>query len=109
MNIPRALSPQPPFAQSQSRPGSRAGGAPMAMQLASPGPASEYGVQRGRPQSQYYAGSNAPAGNEVSRVRSKSVAEPKQAFTRDGMPIIHYGKCFHNSSPCSEVETKKEV
>ncbi|KAE9978329.1 hypothetical protein EG328_001503 [Venturia inaequalis] len=96
MNIPRALSPQPPpFAQSQSRPGSRAGGPPMAMQLASPSPASEYGTQRGRPQSQYYAGSNTPAGNEVSRVRSKSVAEPKQAFTRDGMPILHYARALY--------------
>lgn len=63
----------------------------MAMQLASPSPASEYGTQRGRPQSQYYAGSNTPTGNEVSRVRSKSMADPKQQFTRDGTAILHYG------------------
>jgi hypothetical protein len=98
MNIPRAVSPQPHFGGSQSRPGSRAGG-PMAMQLASPGPGSEYGTQRGRPQSQYYAGSSAgsAAGNEVGRVRSKSVAEPKQ-FTRDGTPIMHYGM-LNTSTP----------
>jgi hypothetical protein len=84
----RAVSPQPHFGGSQSRPQSR-GGAPLAMQLASPSPQSDsgYGTQRGRPQSMYSAG----AGNEVGRVRSKSVAEPGRV-TKDGKSILHYGK-----------------
>lgn len=86
----RAVSPQPHFGGSQSRPQSR-GGAPMAMQLASPSPQSDggYGTQRGRPQSMYAGGQ----GNEVGRVRSKSVADPSR-MTRDGKNIMHYGKSF---------------
>jgi hypothetical protein len=92
VNMARAASPQPRFANgSQSRPTSRAGGA---MQL-TPSPGSEYGTQRGRPQSQYFAGSQSQ-GNEVGRVRSKSVAEPKQ-YAQDGRPIIHYGKFFFST------------
>jgi hypothetical protein len=86
VNMPRAASPQPPFANSsQSRPASRGAAA---MQLAS-SPGSEYGTQRGRPQSQYFAGGQSQ-GNEVGRVRSKSVAEPRQ-YAKDGRPIMHYG------------------
>ena len=84
----RPVSPQPHFGGSTSRPQSR-GGAPMAMQLASPSPQSDggYGTQRGRPQSMYNGG----AGNEVGRVRSKSVADPGR-MTRDGKSIMHYGE-----------------
>jgi hypothetical protein len=87
MNMPRAASPQPQYA-SQSRPGSRAGGG---MQLTSSPGGSEYGTQRGRPQSQYYPPAAQAQGNEVGRVRSKSTAEPRQ-YSHDGKPIIHYGK-----------------
>jgi hypothetical protein len=86
---PRAVSPQPHFGGSASRPTSRAGGAPMAMQLASPSPQSEgYGTQRGRPQSMYAGGT----GNEVGRVRSKSVADPGRVSMRDGKQVMHYGE-----------------
>lgn len=83
----RAVSPQPHFGGTSSRPQSR-GGVPMAMQLASPSPQSDggFGTQRGRPQSMYAGG----AGNEVGRVRSKSVADPGRT-TRDGKSIMHYG------------------
>jgi hypothetical protein len=82
------VSPQPHFGGPTSRPQSRAGGAPMAMQLASPSPQSDggYGTQRGRPQSMYAGG----PGNEIGRVRSKSVADPSR-MTRDGKAIMHYG------------------
>ncbi|KAF2432803.1 hypothetical protein EJ08DRAFT_584831 [Tothia fuscella] len=97
MNIPRAVSPQPGYAASQSRPVSRAGGA---MQIA-PSPVQDpYGTQRGRPQSQYYAGQGQgqgqgqSQGNEVGRVRSKSTAEPRQ-YAKDGRPIIHYARAMY--------------
>jgi hypothetical protein len=61
----------------------------MAMQLASPSPQSEgYGTQRGRPQSMYAGGT----GNEVGRVRSKSVADPGRVSMRDGKQVMHYGE-----------------
>lgn len=89
-SMPRAVSPQPQFAASASRPGSRTGAGPV--QLASPSPHQEgYGTSRGRPQSQYYGNTNTAPSNEVGRVRSKSVAEPRQT-TRDGKAIMHYGK-----------------
>ncbi|KIW08437.1 uncharacterized protein PV09_01340 [Verruconis gallopava] len=89
----RAVSPQPHFGGPASRPQSRAGGGPMAVQLASPSPQSEggYGTQRGRPQSMYVGG----GGNEVGRVRSKSVAEPGRMTTRDGIPIMHYARALY--------------
>jgi hypothetical protein len=97
----RAVSPQPQFRQSYDRPSSSRG-SDMALQIA-PGPGSDYGgSQRGRsggqqqrPQSSYYGGSgsdmgyNAGGGQVSSRVRSKSVAEPRQ-YTRDGRMILHY-------------------
>jgi hypothetical protein len=46
-----------------------------------------------------YAGG---AGNEVGRVRSKSVADPSR-MTRDGKPIMHYGtyrRLFTGSDFC---------
>lgn len=116
-SLPRALSPQPQFAQSQ-RPGSSRG-SDMAIQLA-PGPndnGSVYGGSQrgrsgtadGRPSSSYYNHSGIRSGSDVgiggnayggggqvsTRVRSKSVAEPRQ-YTRDGRMILHYGKqCIH--------------
>ena len=112
----RAVSPQPQFRQSYDRPPSSRSEmrvADMALQLA-PGPGSERGEGsvyggsvyggsvRGRnsgtnqrPQSSYYNG----GGSELSyspsqhstRVRSKSIAEPRQ-YTRDGRMILHYCK-----------------
>jgi hypothetical protein len=99
----RAVSPQPQFRQSYDRPSSSRG-SDMALQIA-PGPGSDYGgsqrgrsggAQQQRPQSSYYGGSgsdmgyNGAAPNQLSsRVRSKSVAEPRQ-YTRDGRMILHY-------------------
>lgn len=113
----RAVSPQPQFRQSYDRPSSSRSdmASSMAVQLA-PGPGSERGdgsvyggsvyggSMRGRtntnssqrPQSSYYAGSaseplrHSPS-QMSSRVRSKSVAEPRQ-YTRDGRMILHYCK-----------------
>lgn len=101
----RAVSPQPAFRQSYDRPSSSR--SDMALQLA-PGPGSERGegsvyggsVRGGgsqRPQSSYYGGgggasdlSHSPS-QLSTRVRSKSVAEPRQ-YTRDGRMILHYCK-----------------
>ncbi|KAJ4305511.1 formin-binding protein [Kalmusia sp. IMI 367209] len=106
----RAVSPQPQFRQSYDRPPSSRG-SDMALQLA-PGPGSERGdgsvyggSVRGRnggggqrPQSSYY-GSGASdlhhsASQMSSRVRSKSVAEPRQ-YTRDGRMILHYSRAMY--------------
>ncbi|KAF2687334.1 hypothetical protein K458DRAFT_296456 [Lentithecium fluviatile CBS 122367] len=110
----RAVSPQPQFRQSYDRPSSSRG-SDMALQLA-PGPGSERGdgsvyggSVRGRsgggsqqrPQSSYYGGSgsdigyNASSSSQLSnRVRSKSVAEPRQ-YTRDGRMILHYSRAMY--------------
>lgn len=144
-NIPRAVSPQPAYAQSRpasrAAPGSRAvspqpqfrqsydrppssRGSDMALQLAT-GPGSERGdgsvyggSQRGRggggsqrPQSSYYGGSGGSdmgfgggGGSQLStRVRSKSVAEPRQ-YTRDGRMILHYCEYSHFRSTKSIVK-----
>lgn len=101
----RVASPNPQFRQSYDRPSSSRG-SDMALQLA-PGPGSERGEgsiyggsQRGRggggqrPTSSYYAngsdGFGGGGGSQLStRVRSKSVAEPRQ-YTKDGRMILHY-------------------
>ncbi|KAF2111621.1 hypothetical protein BDV96DRAFT_173597 [Lophiotrema nucula] len=105
----RAVSPQPQFRQSYDRPSSSRG-SDMALQIA-PGPGSERGdgsvyggSQRGRggggqrPQSSYYGGSGSDMGygsNQVAtRVRSKSVAEPRQ-YTKDGRMILHYSRAMY--------------
>jgi hypothetical protein len=67
----------------------------MALQLAPAGSenGSVYGgSQRGRPTSSYHGnGGQGPGGGQLSmRVRSKSVAEPRQ-YTKEGKPILHYG------------------
>lgn len=102
----RAVSPQPQFRQSYDRPSSSRG-SDMALSLA---PASERGEgsvyggsQRGRgtarPQSSYYSGGggsdlgyNGGSGSSVraeSRVRSKSLAEPKN-YNSQGRVILNY-------------------
>ena len=73
------------------RPQSSYGGGDMAVQLAPAGD-DQYGSQRGR-------GSGRPESramglyNGDSRQRSKSVADPSRQYTRDGCPILHFGKC----------------
>jgi hypothetical protein len=72
----------------------------MSVQLA-PNPDIGYGSQNGRwagrqgtgnsrPIS-YYGGQGGQQGQGSSRQRSKSVADVRQ-FTRDGRPILHFGK-----------------
>lgn len=79
------------------------------------------GSQRGRgnarPQSSYYGGSGASefggGGSSVraeSRVRSKSLAEPKQ-YNRDGRIILHYCKSTtlkrcHKQSKANEITAR---
>jgi hypothetical protein len=56
------------------------------------------GSQRGRPQSSYYGGGGGGSGSSVraeSRVRSKSLAEPKN-YNRDGRIILNYCKSLGN-------------
>jgi len=119
--VSRAVSPQPQFRQSQSydRPSSSRG-SDMALQLA-PAPGSERGEgsvyggsqrSRGgsnaRPMSVYYASSEAGyssaggnGGGQLStRVRSKSVAEPRQ-YTKEGRMILHYCAFFPFCPPFS--------
>ncbi|KAF2872100.1 hypothetical protein BDV95DRAFT_492981 [Massariosphaeria phaeospora] len=121
--ISRAASPQPNFRQSYDRPSSSRG-SDMALQLApgpgsERGGGSQYGgsqyggSQRGRgsggdgqrPQSSYYGGSGSEMGygggsstggdgSQSSRVRSKSLAEPRQ-YTRDGRMIMHYSRAMY--------------
>ncbi|KAF2191168.1 hypothetical protein K469DRAFT_655838 [Zopfia rhizophila CBS 207.26] len=106
----RAVSPAPQFRQSYDRPSSSRG-SDMALQLA-PGPGSERGEgsvyggsQRGRggggqrPMSSYYGStpdvSYGGGGGQLSaRVRSKSVAEPRQ-YMKDGRMILHYSRAMY--------------
>lgn len=106
----RAVSPQPQFRQSYDRPSSSKG-SDMALQLAPAaserGEGSVYGgSQRGRgnarPQSSYYGGSGGSdiglngSGSSVrgeSRVRSKSLAEPKN-YNSQGRVILNYCKYY---------------
>lgn len=84
----RGASPAP--YREYQRPQSSYGGSDMAVQLAPAGDDS-YGSQRGR-------GSGRPESramglyNGDTRQRSKSVADPSRQYTRDGRPILHYGK-----------------
>ena len=116
-DIRRAASPQPNFSrQERERPASSAGVAGMALQLSEPGQAVPYGGSaRGRNMGggggvarpmTYYGGGGGngsmagplvdqsqgrgpPSGEQ--RARSKSVVDGRQ-FTRDGRPILHFGK-----------------
>ncbi|KAF2843089.1 hypothetical protein M501DRAFT_985233 [Patellaria atrata CBS 101060] len=105
--ISRAVSPAPQFRQ-QERPSSSRG-SDMALQLApAPSEGSVYGgSQRGgssagqRPLSYYGSSSGGGSGDpgwsgggQVSRMRSKSVAEPRQ-YTKDGRPILHYSRAMY--------------
>lgn len=92
----RAVSPQPQFRQ-QARPSSAGG---MELQLSgnqvdmygSGGGRDGYGSPRrdGRPTSYYGDGGGPPVGR--SRSRTLAVAEPGRKFSRDGRPILHFGK-----------------
>ncbi|EAT84689.2 hypothetical protein SNOG_08413 [Parastagonospora nodorum SN15] len=105
----RAVSPQPAFRQSYDRPSSSRG-SEKALSIAAPSERGEGSVYGGsvrgrgnaaRPQSSYYGGSGSSefnfnggggGGSSVraeSRVRSKSLAEPKQ-YNRDGRIILNY-------------------
>jgi hypothetical protein len=106
----RAVSPQPAFRQSYDRPSS-SHVSEKALSIAAPSERGEGSVYGGsvrgrgnaRPQSSYYGGSGSSefnfnggggGGSSVraeSRVRSKSLAEPKQ-YNRDGRIILHYCK-----------------
>lgn len=95
----RAVSPQPQFRQ-QVRPSSAGG---MELQLSS-GQVEMYGGgardgygsaprrNDGRPMSQYGDNGNAPPPVGRSRSRTLAVAEPGRKFSRDGRPILHFGK-----------------
>jgi hypothetical protein len=114
----RAVSPQPAFRQSYDRPSSSRG-SEKALSIAAPSERGEGSVYGGsvrgrgnaaRPQSSYYGGSGSSefnfnggggGGSSVraeSRVRSKSLAEPKQ-YNRDGRIILNYCKSTEITSP----------
>jgi hypothetical protein len=83
----RAVSPQPQFRQ-QTRPSSAGG---MELQL-SGGSYDNYGSRgrdSGRPMS-YYGDGGGQGGR--SRSRTVAVADPSRQFSRDGRPILHFGK-----------------
>ena len=99
-DIVRAVSPAP--FRDQDRPSSSHVSNDMSMQLAN-SPGDGYGSQKGRggerqmagngrPMS-YYGGQGGGQGPGASRERSKSVADVRK-FTRDGRPILHFGKSF---------------
>lgn len=94
-DIPRAVSPQPtpqPQYARQERPSSSSGALQLADRNLAPrarsGPAarpmSYYGGQQGAPMGM-------DSGREDARARSKSAAGDRQ-FTRDGKPIMQFGK-----------------
>ena len=103
-DVVRAVSPAP--VRDQERPKSSRVSNEVSIQLA-PGPDNGYGSQNGQgferhgngytgPGS-YYGGIGGQQGAAAPRQRSKSVADVRQ-FTRDGRPILHFGKisleCF---------------
>jgi hypothetical protein len=100
----RAVSPQPQFRQ-QVRPSS-AGGMELQLSNGHPdmyggGAREGYGSRRGdgRPMSQYGDNVNTPPPVGRSRSRTLAVAEPGRKFSRDGRPILHFGKHCSPSSP----------
>ena len=91
----RAVSPQPQFRQ-HARPSSAGG---MELQLSSGqvemyggnGGSQGYSSRRdGRPSSYYGDGGGPPVGR--SRSRTLAVAESGRKFSRDGRPVLHFGK-----------------
>ena len=94
----RAVSPQPQFRQ-QARPSSAGG---MELQLSGGqvdmyggGSQNGYGSTRhdGRPSSYYGDAAAPPVGR--SRSRTLAVADPGRKFSRDGRPVLHFGKIQH--------------
>ena len=85
--MPRAVSPQPQFRQ-QARPSSAGG---MEMQLSGNPPDMYPGAHDPRTR-----GGNRPIYNEGGvpggRTRSRTLAEPGRQYSRDGRPILHFGK-----------------
>jgi hypothetical protein len=103
-DVARAVSPAP--FREQERPSSSHVNNDMAMQLA-PAPDDGYGSQKGRESGRagtsgnarpisYYGGQGSQQGPVASRQRSKSVADVRQ-YTRDGRPILHFGKSISRS------------
>lgn len=90
----RAVSPQPAFRQ-QARPSSAGG---MELQLSNQADmygGSSYGSRHdGRPMSQYGGDNGGPPPVGRSRSRTLAVAEPGRKFSRDGRPILHFGKFY---------------
>lgn len=96
--LPRLLAatvlshPQPAFRQ-QTRPSSAGG---MELQLSNQADmygGSSYGSRHdGRPMSQYGGDNAGPPPVGRSRSRTLAVAEPGRKFSRDGRPILHFGK-----------------
>ncbi|KAL1656592.1 formin-binding protein [Didymella pomorum] len=91
----RAVSPQPAFRNTDDRPPSSHSAAARSMAGSERGDGSVYGGSiRGRPQSSYYGGGGGGSGASIraeSRVRSKSLAEPKN-YNRDGRIILNYSQ-----------------
>ncbi|KAJ4331472.1 formin-binding protein [Didymella glomerata] len=94
----RAVSPQPAFRNMDDRPPSSHSAAARSMAGSERGDSSVYGGSiRGRPQSSYYGGGGGGSGSSVraeSRVRSKSLAEPKN-YNRDGRIILNYSRAMY--------------
>lgn len=94
--VHRAVSPQPQFRQ-QPRPSSAGG---MELQLSGSQPDMYTGANRegygstprrdGRPMSYYGDAGGPPVGR--SRSRTLAVAEPGRKISRDGRPVLHFGK-----------------
>lgn len=93
-DIPRAVSPQPQYSR-QERPSSSSSGGGMALQLSNGDPSVNQrarGATNARPMSHYGGqGHDVAMSDPNVRSRSKSVAGGGQ-FTRDGRPILQYGK-----------------
>ncbi|BDD56858.1 hypothetical protein MAP00_002276 [Monascus purpureus] len=92
----RAVSPQPQFRQ-QARPSSAGG---MELQLSNQvdmyggsfdGYAARGRQSSGRPMSSYY-GADGVAQGTRARSRTLAVADPGRQYSRDGRPILHFGK-----------------
>lgn len=100
---PRGVSPRPQFRRKE-RPNSSNG---MELQLSNNqvdyyggSPTNGYGDQgtygggpdMHRPMSMYYGAANQPVGGQITRMRSKTVADVARQFSRDGRPILHFGE-----------------
>lgn len=84
-----------------NRPQSSYGGAEMAVQLA-PGGEDPHGSQRSRGSGRAESRAMGLYDDGGSRPRSKSVADPARMYSRDGRPIMHYGKSC-SSATCLSV------